>query len=170
MSRKRNLLIYGALSAVLVASPISAMAQGHSATAGAAAPVGRDQCESFSIGESSLITHKDWVRSAQFSPGSKFVVTASDDGTAKIVKVSNGKERQVISHKHWVNSAQFSPNSKFVVTASNDGTAEIVEVGTDKWPLAISHYGPVRSAQFSPDSKFVVTASFDGTAKILEIL
>lgn len=70
--------------------------------------------------------HTSWVMSAQFSPCSNFVVTASADKTAKIWNVQSGEEvKELKGHKDWVLSAQFSPCGKFIITTSDDGTAKI---------------------------------------------
>jgi WD40 repeat protein len=117
------------------------------------------------------ITHKDIVRSATFSPDGKYVVTASNDGTAKIFEVATKKELFEITHDSVVNSAEFSPDGKYIVTASDDGIAKVYEVATQTKIFSILHdkYKFVTSATFSPDSKFVVTVSDDKTAKIYDV-
>ena len=72
--------------------------------------------------------HKSGVLSASFSPDGNTIVTASDDGTAKLWD-RDGKELQTLSgHQNPVWSASFSPDGNTIVTASSDGTAKL-------WPI-----------------------------------
>ncbi|WP_252177435.1 RING finger domain-containing protein [Endozoicomonas sp. 4G] len=118
------------------------------------------------------IRHDGKVNSATFSANNQRVVTASDDGTAKIyVFQSDGswKEEFTIRHDGPVKSASFSADNSRVLTASDDGTAKIhvlKEAGSWQEELTIQHRGPIHSASFSADSSRLLTASDDGTAKI----
>ncbi|MFA5099250.1 MAG: WD40 repeat domain-containing protein, partial [Candidatus Omnitrophota bacterium] len=116
--------------------------------------------------------HTDWVNTAQFSPDGKKIVTASDDGTAKVWDALSGKELLTLrGHAGWVLSAEFSPDSKKIVTASSDVTAKVWDALSGKELLTLQgHAGWVLSAEFSPDSRKIVTASFDKTAKVWDAL
>jgi len=73
--------------------------------------------------------HEGAVYRAQFSPDGEWVVTASDDKTARMWEAVTGKEAAVLrGHEGSITSAQFSPDGKWVVTASNDGTARVYVV------------------------------------------
>ncbi|WP_252177425.1 RING finger domain-containing protein [Endozoicomonas sp. 4G] len=118
------------------------------------------------------IRHDGKVNSATFSANDQRVVTASDDGTAKIyVSQSDGswQEEFTIRHDGPVKSANFIPDSSRVLTASDDGTAKIhvwKEDGSWEEEITIRHRGPIHSASFSADSSRVLIVSEDGTAKI----
>ncbi|WP_422474615.1 RING finger domain-containing protein [Endozoicomonas sp. ALB032] len=118
------------------------------------------------------IHHDGKVNSATFSANNHRVVTASDDGTAKIyVFQSDGswKEEFTIRHDGPVKLASFSADSNRVLTASEDGTAKIhvlKEGGSWQEELTIQHPGPINSASCSADGSRVLTASDDGAAKI----
>ena len=112
--------------------------------------------------------HRGYISSAQYSPDGKYIITASDDGTAR---VWNTDTREVVpngilkDHSDKVTSAQFSPDGKHIITASKDGTAKVWSSDTyEVVPNGILE--GAYSAQFSPDGKFIVTASKDGTAKV----
>jgi WD40 repeat protein/serine/threonine protein kinase len=115
--------------------------------------------------------HDQSVVTASFSPDAKWVVTASDDHTARVWDVATGQEvGQPLQHESRVNTATFSPDGKSVVTASADHTARVWEAATGKAigePLR--HDSRVNSASFSPDGKWVVTASEDSTARVWEM-
>ncbi len=118
------------------------------------------------------IYHKGEANSATFSANNHRVVTASDDGTAKIyVYQSDGswKEELTVRHDGPVKLASFSADSRRVLTGSDDGTAKIYvqkEDGSWQEEITIRHDGPINSASFSTDSSRALTASDDGTAKI----
>jgi tetratricopeptide (TPR) repeat protein len=66
--------------------------------------------------------------SAAFSPDGRFVVTASQDSTARVWEAATGKAiGEPLRHDKQVLSAAFSPDGQRVLTASEDGT-------TRAWP------------------------------------
>ena len=94
------------------------------------------------------------------------MVTASDDGTARIWDAESGAELATLAASEPVNSAAFSPDGDRVVTASDDarrgsGTPRAAPSSDPARPRRLG-----RSAAFSPDGERVVTASNDGTARI----
>ncbi|SAL51110.1 WD domain-containing protein [Caballeronia cordobensis] len=111
--------------------------------------------------------HTDRVYSAGFNPDGKRVVTASEDGTARIWDAETGKPLSTpMTHGNAVLSASFSPDGKRVVTVSYR-TTRVWDADTGK-PLGapMTHGYAVLSASFSPDGKRVVTASLDMTARV----
>ncbi len=115
------------------------------------------------------VGHTDLVRSASFSADGKYVVTVSDDNTARIWEASSGKEVRLL-HMERVRSASFSSDGKYLVSASGDSTARIWEVSSGKEIHVLKgHRSYVYSASFSADGKYVVTSSVDSTVRIWEV-
>jgi WD40 repeat protein len=102
---------------------------------------------------------------ASFSPDGQHIITASDDGTARVWQTDNNAKPQVlVGHTGPVTSAEFSQDGQFIVTASQDGTARLWHAQDAEMLRVFQHEGPVRSAGFSPDGQSIVTVSRDGSA------
>ena len=65
------------------------------------------------------------VNSVVFSRDGRFVLTASDDRSARIWSLHGPAPARVLRHEGPVHTAAFSPDGALVVTASEDGTARI---------------------------------------------
>lgn len=75
--------------------------------------------------EMSFRGHDSAVNLSVISPDGRWLVTASDDGTARVWGVRNGQEKRELSHDTSVKSAVFSPDGQWVVTSSDDDTARL---------------------------------------------
>ena len=70
--------------------------------------------------------HDDWINDVNGSPDGRLLVTASDDGTAKIWSTLGGPSLAVLrGHHGGVNRALFSPQGDMVLTASDDGSVRV---------------------------------------------
>jgi eukaryotic-like serine/threonine-protein kinase len=115
-----------------------------------------------------LWIHDSRVRRAQVSPDGRWVVSACDDGAARVWEVDGGQlVSTTLKHRDILYQAAFSPDGQRVVTASKDGTARVWDARTGQ-PVSppLQHRDLVVSAGFSPDGRRVATASFDFTAQV----
>jgi WD40 repeat protein len=83
--------------------------------------------------ELAKLQHEGSVSSAAFSTDGQRVVTASDDGTARVWDAASGKELAKLQHQGNVLSAAFNADGQRAVTASRDGTARVWNM---RWLLA----------------------------------
>lgn len=121
--------------------------------------------------------HAGPVRSAVFSPDGKFVITASDDGTARLWDI-DAKQLAVMEHNIRVLSVtsiydEAQPNVLRIATGASDSQGRIWHVDTSvEEVVAIEmltmagHTAGVTSVVFSVDGKRVLTASDDNTIKL----
>jgi WD40 repeat protein len=72
--------------------------------------------------------HTDSIYTAEFSRDGKRLLTASDDGTARVWNVREGSSLVLSGHDDDVYRARFSPDENTVVTASLDGSIRV-------WPI-----------------------------------
>jgi WD40 repeat protein len=112
--------------------------------------------------------HDKAVNCVAFSPDGKHVVTASDDGTARLWDVATGQPVGApLTHAGPVTWAAFSNDNRWVVTASGDGTARVwgTADGKPRTP-PLRHGPPLEHAAFSPDGTRVATCGQDKRALV----
>lgn len=112
----------------------------------------------------SLLWHNGWVNSASFSLDSNYIVTTSEDSTAKLWNL-NGKLLKTLEHKGWVKSASFSPDGKYVVSASDDGTAKLWDINGELL-ATLRHEDKVNGVFFSPKGNYIVTTSLNNRVQL----
>ncbi len=121
------------------------------------------------IPRASFVGHTRAIWSVSFSPDGQFILTGSEDNTAKLWDL-NGKEiRTFKGHTHLLNSAFFSPDMKFILTCSRDNTAKLWDINGNKIQDFIGHTRAIWSVSFSPDGQFILTGSEDNTAKLWDL-
>jgi WD40 repeat protein len=114
-----------------------------------------------------LSGHRGSVQSAAFSPDGRFILTASDDRTARVWDVKTGREVSVLrGHRRGVQSAAFSPNGSLMVTAGDDGVARVWDAGMGQGFIELSQNDKVKSALFGARSGLVLTTDEGQTARL----
>ncbi len=110
--------------------------------------------------------HTGLVNSVVFDRSGHWVVTASQDGTARIWSVDTGDPKPfILQHAGPVLYASFSFDGKWVVTASWDRTAKVWDAGTGAPFAEYDHAQPVTSASFDPNGR-IVTSCWDNFAYV----
>jgi len=114
-----------------------------------------------------LARHQAPIRRVSFGPRSDRVLTASDDGTARILELPSGRVLASVAHGGAIRDACFSHGGSRLATAGSDGTARVWDVETgEALSPPLLHAGPVNSVEFSPDDGAVLTASEDHAVRL----
>jgi WD40 repeat protein len=107
-----------------------------------------------------LSGHAGGIQAIAFSLDGSSVLTASEDGTARLWSTEPREPRVIGRHNETVLSVAFSPDGKSVATSSDNSAKVWALDGTA--PLEFDALQKVRSVAFSPDSKKVVLGSETG--------
>jgi WD40 repeat protein/class 3 adenylate cyclase len=112
--------------------------------------------------------HPQRIITASLSPDGKRVVTASEDGTARVWNARTGQPvTPPLRHDGPVLFAAFSPDGHQVVTASADDTARVWDASSgEALGDPLRHEAAVQYAAFSPDGKLVATVGKDNVAHV----
>lgn len=110
--------------------------------------------------------HADTIRSAVFSADGRWLLTSSNDRTARLWSTLHWGTAAVLrGHSNAVYDAQFSPNNRRIVTAGDD-SARIWQVDGSRAVVPLSGHGAaIRQVAFHSTGQFVFTASVDNLVR-----
>jgi WD40 repeat protein len=107
------------------------------------------------------------VKTVEFSPDGKWLLSAALYGQAEIHDVQTGKlYLHPFGSGPGLRAAFFSPDGKFILTASEGGNAALWETASLQRVFQLPHSNDVYSARFSPDGHRIVTGCKDGFVRV----
>ena len=107
--------------------------------------------------------HTGRIYSARWSPNGDRVLTASQDGTARVWPTDGGPARILRGHAEELGAAEFSPGGDHVVTAGRDGNVRVWQVrGTGEEVPLLRPGGRAHRLAWTPAGDRLVSARDDG--------
>lgn len=114
-----------------------------------------------------LMGHTAPVKSAQYSPDGRFILTTSEDQIARLWDAGSRRIVSQLGQTPTTLFAAFSPDGKLIWTAGSDNVARLWEGTTGRlMKELIGHHGAINCAAFSADSRLIATASDDKTSRV----
>jgi WD40 repeat protein/serine/threonine protein kinase len=118
-----------------------------------------------------FVGHTAEVYDVKFSPDDRYVLTGSEDGTARLWDAVTGQLIRTFDVGGAVYAVDFSPDGEFILTGSEDHAVRLWETASGQQLRTFTgHEGGVDSSVFSPDGTYILTRSTeDGTARLWEV-
>jgi hypothetical protein len=141
-----------------------------------AAGIGRRIClwDAVSFAQPRVLAgHTDQIRCLAWSPDGACLASASDDSSAKIWEVANGKEiNSLFGHASSVYAVAWSPDGKRVVTGSWDFSVKIWDTMTGTEVCSFDKPGGISqmiyAVAWSPDARQIACSDIEGNICILD--
>jgi len=124
------------------------------------------------VGERILAGHRDNVYALAMAPDGQRLVSASEDGTARVWDWRSGKCLVSLEHDGPVYDAAFSPDGKLLATADGAEQVHIFDaISFRTLHMLRGHTGPVYALAFSPDGRWLATGGGekDFTCRVWEV-
>jgi len=117
-----------------------------------------------------LAGHHTQVNAVSVTPDGRYALSGSNDTSARLWNLSNGKCTLKLAQKNYVSDVCVSPDGQRALTGSVDGTAKLWDLITGKLLCTLTgHLNIVRAVCFSLDGTRAITGSADETAKIWDL-
>jgi WD40 repeat protein/TPR repeat protein len=115
--------------------------------------------------------HAKAINALVFSKDGRFVLSASDDGTARLWDTKAGAQvHQLSGHKGKVYGCCFSPKEDQIVTFGEDGTLRFWDKNTGREVSVLTgHLGGVLGCAFYLDEQNLVSAGVDKTIRLWDV-
>ncbi|ORX61616.1 WD40 repeat-like protein [Hesseltinella vesiculosa] len=118
-----------------------------------------------------LVGHAGPVYGASFNHDNQFMITCSQDHTARLWNLNSWTNDVVYkSHNYPVWDVDVGPFGFYFATASHDRTARLWSCDhTNPLRIFAGHLSDVDTVKFHPNSKYLVTGSSDKTARLWDV-
>ena len=115
-----------------------------------------------------LTGHADWVRSVEFSPDGKTLVSCSDDKTVRLWNLESKSSLKLADLPDWGTKAAFTPDGRRIVCGSKDGILRVYDVRTSEEirEFQIKHPGYLNSFDITSSGDQVICGSADPVVHI----
>ena len=117
------------------------------------------------LGHASSVTH------AEYSPDGRYILTASNDKTAKIWDAQLGREIMTLEgHEKSVQVATYNADGSIIATVGDDRVIRTWNSSTGELQREIKgHKGEIFNAQWSPDGQSLLTAGYEDDINVWDM-
>ncbi|MCE7861833.1 MAG: TIR domain-containing protein, partial [Chloroflexi bacterium CFX2] len=115
------------------------------------------------------IRHEGSILAIKVSPGGDTFVTASDDGTACLVRFESGESLFCSTSSGSVLDAAFGPDGKVLVTSASSGQVLVLDAESGEVLKELNYGVPVFSVNISPDGELLALARDDARISLVKM-
>ncbi|MFH1998857.1 MAG: protein kinase, partial [Planctomycetota bacterium] len=113
--------------------------------------------------------HSGFLQSVVFSPDGGRIITASEDGTARIWDSASGDLLITLEHAAYVTCAGLSQDGKKAITGTSDGQVRLFDLETGAPPRILEkNHSALTCVGFNEGKDQLYAASSDGTLYVYE--
>ncbi len=124
-----------------------------------------------------LSGHEGWITAVAVSPDNRYLITGSDDNTARLwdLQAEDVAQSAVVlrGHEGAIRAVAVSPDNRYLITGSRDDTARLWDLqAEDVAQSAVvlrEHEGAIDAVAVSPDNRYLITGSQDRTARLWDL-
>lgn len=118
-----------------------------------------------------LEKHGGSVNHVSFSADGQWIVSAADDGMARVWRSRSGAPASdPLVHSTWVTKATFSPSGERIATVCLDGELRVWDWQNGEVTHDPRKHGSmIWSLIFSPDDRYLVSTGWDSTARVWDV-
>ncbi|HEX5059363.1 MAG TPA: protein kinase, partial [Kofleriaceae bacterium] len=114
--------------------------------------------------------HAQDIEHVAVTPDGKYVITGSDDSTARIWNLANDAlVAELKGHDGPIETMTLSSDGKYLATAGTDGDVRLWEIPSGTGRRLQGHHNTVRGVSFSPDNTKLASTGEDGTLFIWDV-
>lgn len=114
--------------------------------------------------------HQATINWIEFSPDEKFLFTASDDRTARVIDVETGQSRVFEGHTDEVWSVSVSADGQRIATSSKDRTIRLWDVNKGQLIRTLEgHPAAILTTRFSRDGNSLFSQADDCTLRVWDL-
>src|SRR5690606_7064612 len=96
--------------------------------------------------------HSQDVEHVAVTPDGKYIITGSDDGTARVWDLAAGTSVELTGHRGPIETITLSSDGAYLATAGTDGDVRLWQLPSGTGRRLEGHLNTVRGIAFSPDN------------------